>query len=70
MYKKSKDIKNQLKHLNDCYLVFKNYADNQNIAEENKKDFISLLLKNYIRSSELISEDDIQEVLNIKEIND
>ncbi len=67
-YKKSKDIKNQLKHLNDCYLVFKNYADNQNIAEENKKDFINLLLKNYINSSELISEQDIQETLK-KEIN-
>lgn len=63
MYKKSKDIKRELKHLNDCYLVFKNYADNQNIAEENKINFINLLLKNYINSSELISEDDIHEAL-------
>lgn len=71
MYKKSKDIKRELKHLNDCYLVFKNYADNQNIAEENKINFINLLLKNYINSSELMLEDDIQEALkNIKEYND
>ena len=66
MYKKNKSVKQQLKHLNDCYIIFENYAINQNIAEENKKDFINLLLKNYINSDEIISEEQIQE---IKELN-
>ena len=59
MYKKNKSVKQQLKHLNDCYDVFEHYATNQNIAEENRKDFINLLLKNYINSSEIISDEDI-----------
>lgn len=63
MYKRPKDIKNQLKHLNDCYIVFENYTNNQNISEENKKDYINLLLKNYIQSSEVVTEQDIQYAL-------
>ena len=59
MYKKSKSVKLQLKHLNNCYDVFEHYATNQNIAEENRKDFINLLLKNYINSDDIISEEDI-----------
>lgn len=59
MYKKNKSVKQQLKHLNDCYDVFEHYATNQNIAEENRKDFINLLLKNYINSDDIISEEDI-----------
>ena len=59
MYKKNKNVKQELKHLNDCYIVFENYATNQNIAEENRKDFINLLLKNYINSAEIISDEDI-----------
>ena len=66
MYKKNKNVKQELKHLNDCYIVFENYASNQNIAEENRKDFINLLLKNYINSDDIISEEQIQE---IKELN-
>ena len=59
MYKKNKSVKQQLKHLNDCYIIFENYAINQNIVEENRKDFINLLLKNYINSDEIISDEDI-----------
>ena len=66
MYKKNKSVKQQLKHLNDCYDVFEHYATNQNIAEENRKDFINLLLQNYIKGSDIISEEQIQE---IKELN-
>ena len=62
MYKKSKDIKNQLKHLNDVYIVFENYANNQNISEENKKEYINLLLKNYIKSDETITPEQIEEL--------
>ena len=66
MYKKNKSVKLQLKHLNDVYSVFESYANNQNIAEQNKKDFINLMLQNYIKSYEVISDEQIQE---IKEIN-
>ena len=62
MYKKNKSVKQQLKHLNDCYDVFEHYAINQNIVEENRKDFINLLLKNYINSDDIISEEQIQEI--------
>ena len=66
MYKKNKSVKQQLKHLNDCYIIFENYAINQNIAEENKTQFINLVLQNYIKGSDIISEEQIQE---IKELN-
>ena len=46
MYKKNKSVKLQLKHLNNCYAVFEHYASNQNIAEENKVQFINLMLQN------------------------
>ena len=59
MYKKNKSVKLQLKHLNDCYAVFEHYASNQNIAEENKVQFINLMLQNYIKGSDIISEEDI-----------
>ena len=59
MYKKNKSVKQELKHLNDCYIVFENYATNQNIAEENKTQFINLMLQNYIKGSDIISEEDI-----------
>ena len=62
MYKKNKSVKLQLKHLNDVYSVFESYANNQNIAEENKAQFINLMLQNYIGSSEIISEEQIQEI--------
>lgn len=62
MYKKNKSVKLQLKHLNDVYSVFESYANNQNIAEQNKKDFINLMLQNYIKSYEVISDEQIQEI--------
>ena len=66
MYKKSKDIKRELKHLNNVYSVFENYTINQNISEENIKDYINLLLKNYINSNEIISDEEIQENKKVK----
>lgn len=69
MYKKNKSVKLQLKHLNDCYNVFEHYANNQNIAEENKSQFINLMLQNYISSSEVISDEMITEIKTLKENN-
>ena len=71
MYKKNKSVKLQLKHLNDCYDIFEHYATNQNIAEENKTQFINLMLQNYIKGSDIISEEQIQEIQlqKIKEQN-
>lgn len=69
MYKKNKSVKLQLKHLNDCYDVFEHYANNQNIAEENKSQFINLMLRNYISSSEVISDETITDIKILKETN-
>jgi hypothetical protein len=66
MYKKDKSKKLQLQHLNDVYVVFENYAINQNISPVNKKDYINLLLKNYINSNGIISDEEIQEIKNIQ----
>ena len=66
MYKKNKSVKQELKHLNDCYDVFEHYANNQNIAEENKVQFINLMLQNYIKGSDIISD---QQIIEIKEQN-
>jgi hypothetical protein len=62
MYKKNKSVKQELKHLNDCYIVFENYASNQNIAEENKVQFINLMLQNYISSDKIITDEQLQEI--------
>ena len=62
MYKKNKSVKLQLKHLNDCYAVFEHYASNQNIAEENKVQFINLMLQNYISSDKIITDEQLQEI--------
>lgn len=61
MYRKDKNVKQSLKHLNDCYIVFEYYTKKQNITE-NKKDFINLLLKNYINSNNIISNEDIEKI--------
>lgn len=75
MYKKSKDIKTQLRHLNSVYAVFEHQANILNIADINKKDYINLLLKNYISSDDIITEQDVQKShrineLKTKDIND
>lgn len=70
MYKKNKSVKLQLKHLNDCYDVFEHHANNQNIAGENRKDYINLLLKNYMNSDDTISNEEIQEAKKFKTKDD
>ena len=78
MYKKSKDIKTQLRHLNSVYAVFEHQANLLNITDINKKDYINLLLKNYVASDDIITEQEVQEVqevhrikeLKTKDIND
>ena len=62
MYKKNKSVKLQLKHLNNCYDVFEHYANNQNITEENKVQFINLMLQNYISSDKIITDEQLQEI--------
>jgi len=62
MYKKSKNIKLQLRHLNEVYPVFEHYSKSQNVSEENKLDFINLMLKNYILSDRIITDEQIREI--------
>ena len=72
MYKKSKDIKTQLRHLNSVYAVFEHQANLLNITDINKKDYINLLLKNYVASDDIITEQEVQRIkeLKTKDIND
>lgn len=62
MYRKDKSVKLQLKHLNDIYPVFEYYAKCQHIADENRSQFINLMLRNYINSNEIITPEQIQEI--------
>lgn len=68
MYKKSKDIKTQLRHLNSVYAVFEHQANILNITDINKKDYINLLLKNYVASDDIITEQEVQKAHRIKEL--
>ncbi len=68
MYKKSKDIKTQLRHLNSVYAVFEHQANLLNITDINKKDYINLLLKNYVASDDIITEQEVQKAHRIKEL--
>ena len=72
MYKKSKDIKTQLRHLNSVYAVFEHQANLLNITDINKKAYINLLLKNYVASDDIITEQEVQRIkeLKTKDIND
>lgn len=47
-------IKQTLKHLNECYFIFEKECNRKGISEDNKKDYIQLLLKSYINSSEIL----------------
>ena len=53
-YKKSKDLKQSLKHLNECYFVFYNETIKNKISEENRDEYIKLVLKNYINSDYIL----------------
>lgn len=66
MYKKSKDIKTQLQHLNSVYAVFEHQANLLNITDINKKDYINLLLKNYVASDDIITEQEVQKVQKVQ----
>lgn len=53
-----KRIKNELKHINGCFNVFKLYCIKHEIQDEK---YIQLMLKNYlIDKNKLISENDIE----------
>lgn len=47
-------IKQTLKHLNECYSIFEKECNIKGISEDNKKDYIQLLLKSYINSSGIL----------------
>ncbi len=64
MYKKGKSIKLSLKHLNDCFNVFKEITKNQEISEDNERQYTLLLLKSYMSSDEIIDDEKIQKYKN------
>lgn len=60
MYKRDKSIKLSLKHLNDCFNVFKEISKAQEITEDNERQYTLLLLKSYMSSNEIIDDEKIQ----------
>lgn len=54
MYKREKSIKLSLKHLNDCFYVFKEISKQQKITEDNESAYIKVLLNSYITSDNII----------------
>ena len=67
MYKKNKSVKLSLKHLNDCFYVFKEISKQQNITEENESQYINVLLKSYLTSDNIIDQEKIRECIMSKE---
>lgn len=59
MYKREKSIKLSLKHLNDCFYVFKEISKQQNITEDNESAYIKVLLNSYITSDNIIDDEKI-----------
>jgi len=57
MFKKNtKSKKFNLKHLNDVFYVFKKIANKEKISEENEKQYIELLLKQYLDDKDRLIE--------------
>lgn len=61
MYKRDRNIKLSLKHLNECYIVFYYRGIEKNILESYINEYISLELSKYIISDEIITEQEIEE---------
>lgn len=59
MYKKDKSVKLSLRHLNDCFYVFKEISKQQNITVENESQYINVLLKSYLTSDNIIDQEKI-----------
>lgn len=60
MFRRDKSVKLSLKHLNECYAVFREIAKQQNITEENERQYIQVLLNSYIKSDNIIDDEKIQ----------
>lgn len=60
MFRRDKSVKLSLKHLNECYNVFREISKQQNITEENERQYIQVLLNSYIKSDNIIDDEKIQ----------
>ena len=49
-----KSVKDNIRHLNDCYKIFETESNKKGISEENKIQYIQLLLKSYVNSQEIL----------------
>ena len=52
--------------MNECYKIFENESNKKGISEENKIQYIQLLLKSYVNSQEILDTN----INEIKEINE
>lgn len=68
MFRRDKSVKLSLKHLNECYNVFKEISKQQNITEENERQYIQVLLNSYIKSDNIIDDEKIQKYKISEEI--
>ena len=59
MFRRDKSVKLSLKHLNECFFVFKEIAKQQNITEENESQYINVLLNSYLKSDNCIEQEKI-----------
>lgn len=67
MYKRGKSVKLSLKHLNDCFYVFKEISKQQKITEENESQYINVLLNSYLMSDNIIEQEKIDKYIGNKE---
>ena len=63
---KFKSVKDNIRHLNECYKIFENESNKKGISEENKIQYIQLLLKSYVNSQEIL-DTNINEIKEIDE---
>lgn len=68
MFRREKSVKLSLKHLNECYNVFKEISKQQNITEENERQYIQVLLNSYIKSDNIIDDEKIKKYKISEEI--
>ena len=61
-----KSVKDNIRHLNDCYKIFETESNKKGISEENKIQYIQLLLKSYVNSQEIL-DTNINEIKEIDE---
>lgn len=59
--KRKYNIKNDLRHLNNCYQIFEKEAISRGMTDKNKDEYIKILLKSYIHSDYILETPELKE---------